>query len=137
MILTDAGPLIAIIDQKDADHEACAGALEGLRGPMVTSWPALTEAMYLLGARAGWPGQEALLRLTSRGDLAVADMSVPDLERCRSLMVRYRSLPMDFADATLVVLAEKLRTRRIFTLDADFKVYRVGPRGRFELVPGP
>ena len=43
---------------------------------------------------------------------------------------------MDFADATLVVLAERLRTRRIFTLDADFRVYRLRGRSSFELIPG-
>ena len=136
MILTDSGPLIAIIDRKDADHAACAAALAHLRGPMVTSWPALTEAMYLLGSRAGWKAQEALLRLAVRGDVAPAVLGPDELDRCLALMDKYRSLPMDFADATLVVLAERLRTRRIFTLDADFRVYRLRGRSSFELIPG-
>ncbi len=91
--------------------------------------------MYLLGSRAGWKGQEALLRLAARGDLVAADLKHEDLERCRELMAKYRSLPMDFADATLVVLAEKLKTKRVFTLDSDFRVYRIGGRGLFEIVP--
>jgi predicted nucleic acid-binding protein len=135
VILTDAGPLVAIIDRDDADHAACAEALTGLRGPMVTSWPALTEAVYLLGSRAGWKGQEALLRLVGRGDVTVAELKREDVSRCRDLMGKYRSLPMDFADATLVVLAEKLKTRRVFTLDSDFRVYRIGGRRAFEVVP--
>jgi len=136
MIVTDSGPLVAILDRKDADHAVCVAALAGLRGPMVTSWPALTEAVYLLGARAGSKGQDALLRLVVRGDVAPATMDAEDVERCRSLMGRYKSLPMDFADATLVVLAENLKTRRVFTLDADFRVYRIDGRASFEIIPG-
>jgi predicted nucleic acid-binding protein len=76
-----------------------------------------------------------ILRLVARGDLALAALQPPDLERCRALMARYESLPMDFADATLVVLAENLKTRRVFTLDADFEVYRIGGRTSFEIIP--
>lgn len=136
MILTDAGPLVAIIDGADADHGVCTRALKSLRGPMVTSWPALTEAVYILGSRAGWKGQEALLRLVSRGDLLAADLDRDGVEKCAELMRKYRSLPMDFADATLVVLAERLKTRRVFTLDSDFRIYRIGGRRAFEIVPG-
>lgn len=134
MILTDAGPLVAILDARDDDHELCVRALASLRGPMVTTCAAMTEAMHLLGARAGWRAQEGLLRLAVRGDLGVAEMDVPGLERCRELMGKYKSLPMDFADATLVALAERLKAKRVFTLDSDFGVYRVGRRG-FEVVP--
>jgi predicted nucleic acid-binding protein len=65
----------------------------------------------------------------------VAELKREDVSRCRDLMGKYRSLPMDFADATLVVLAEKLKTRRVFTLDSDFRVYRIGGRRAFEVVP--
>ena len=56
MTLVDAGPLIALIDRDDRDHQACAAELGNLSGPLVTTWAAFTEAMYLLGDRAGWKG---------------------------------------------------------------------------------
>jgi len=65
--------------------------------------------------------------------------SVPSTEisllRCRDLIKKYDDLPMDFADATLVVLAEELNTDIIFTVDSDFEVYRIRGRKRFRLFP--
>ena len=61
MILTDAGPLIALIDRGEPDHARCVAALTQITLPLVTTWPAFTEAMYLLGEAGGWMGQQALL----------------------------------------------------------------------------
>jgi len=135
MILTDTGPIVAIMDRADEDHKLCVAALSGLRGPMTTTWPALTEAMHLIGARAGWKAQDTLLGLVNRGDVVLKDLESAEVDRCRELMSKYKSLPMDLSDASLVVLAERLRTRRIFTLDSDFRVYRVQGRQGFEIVP--
>ncbi|MGZ8494698.1 MAG: PIN domain nuclease, partial [Candidatus Binatia bacterium] len=60
MILTDAGPLVALVDQGEADHDACVASLVKFTGPMVTTWPAFTEAMYLLGEAGGSRAQEVL-----------------------------------------------------------------------------
>ena len=57
------------------------------------------------------------------------------LRRCLALIEKYSDLPMDFADATLVVLAEELDADRIFTVDRDFHVYRIYGRKRFRLFP--
>jgi predicted nucleic acid-binding protein len=135
MILIDAGPLIAIIHAGDPAHDRCVVALGALRGPLLTTWPAFTEAMYLLGAVAGWRGQEPLWRLVTRGTLLLADIGPAMIEHVPALMERYADLPMDLADATLVALAEERDLSRIFTLDHHFRVYRL-PRGRtFEVVP--
>jgi hypothetical protein len=135
MILVDAGPLIAVIDAGDAAHERCVATLSTLRGPMVTTWPAFTEAMYLLGAVAGWRGQEPLWRLVSRGTLQVSGASPAALVRMPALMEQYADLPMDLADASLVALAEEHDVDCIFTLDHHFRIYRL-PRGRaFDVVP--
>jgi len=133
VILTDAGPLIALIDRGEHDHERCVNTLAELRGPMLTTWPAFTEAMYLLGDAAGWRGQEVLWRLQKRGDLIV---ELPArLDRVEELMRRYRDLPMDLADATLVALAEERDLGTIFSLDKDFKVYRLARGRAFKVVP--
>lgn len=136
MTLTDAGPLVALIDADEPDHEACRSALKGLVLPLVTTWPAFTEAMYLLSRAGGPRGREALWRLVSTGRLVLADLSAAAVERSAWLMAKYADLPMDLADATLVALAEERGQRRMFTLDTDFRVYRINGRGRFETLPG-
>ncbi len=135
MTLTDAGPLIAIIDADEPDHAACVGALDALTLPLVTTWPAFTEAMYLLGLAGGIQGQRALWRLVTTDRLVVAELSRPAVERSARLMDQYADRPIDLADATLVALAEEQGHRTIFTLDADFHVYRIRGRHRFELIP--
>ncbi len=135
MTLTDAGPLVALIDADEVDHDRCREALDELRLPLVTTWPAFTEAMYLLGRAAGWPGQRALWRLVLREDLIVAEASKQATARAARLMETYADRPMDLADATLVALAEERDTARIFTLDAHFHVYRIRGRKRFDVVP--
>lgn len=137
MVLVDAGPLVALIDRDDDDHARCAAALRSLSGPLLTTWPAFTEAMHLLRKRTGWTGQNALWSLVSRGDLLLEDVSESVRERAHDLMTRYRDLPMDLADATLVAVAEARRMSRIFTLDADFEVYRLHGRRPFKLIPSP
>jgi predicted nucleic acid-binding protein len=135
VILVDAGPLVALLDRGEPDHERCVEALAGLTAPMVTTWPALTEAMYLVGGAGGWKAQEALWKLLERGDLQVVPLDDPLQDRTRALMSKYRDTPMDLADASLVAVAEALDAARIFTLDRDFQVYRWKGRRKFEVVP--
>ena len=135
MTLTDAGPLIAIIDADEPDHDACLAALDELDLPLVTTWPAFTEAMYLLARAGGTVGQRALWRLVQTGRLMVSDLSPSAVTRSARLMDQYADTPMDLADATLVALAEETGHRRIFALDSDFHGYRIRGRQRFEVVP--
>ncbi len=135
MTLTDAGPLIAIIDADEPDHEACLEALDQVALPLVTTWPAFTEAMYLLGRAGGIKAQHPLWRLVYSDRLVVAELSRSAVERTARLMDQYADQPMDLADATLVALAEERGQRKVFTLDADFHVYRLLGRQRFETIP--
>lgn len=136
MILTDAGPLIAIIDRGESQHRLCVDCLTNLTGPMLTTWPAFTEAMYLLGEAGGWVAQQALWSLEAKGELEIADQSAEDRRRMQKLMEKYSDRPMDLADASLVVLAENRRLRDLFTLDhADFRIYRLHRRQTFRLWP--
>jgi uncharacterized protein len=132
--LTDAGPLVALIDADEPDHQRCRETLDQIRLPLLTTWPAFTEAMYLLG-RAGWQGQRALWQLALREDLVIATPSPTTNARAARLMETYADRPMDLADATLVALAEERALTRIFTLDADFHIYRIKGRRRFDVVP--
>jgi hypothetical protein len=133
--LTDAGPLIAIIDADEPDHDACLAALDELEPPLETTWPAFTEAMYLLTRAGGVVGQRALWQLVHTGRLVVTDLSPSAVDRSARLMNQCSDTPMDLADATLVALAEERGDRRIFSLDSDFHMYRIRGRQRFEVLP--
>ena len=136
MTLVDAGPLVALIDAGEPDHERCVSALESIRLPLLTTWPVFTEAMYLLGRAGGWFAQRALWRLLLNEDLDVVANPAEGTGRIATLMERYADRPMDLAGASLVALAEERSLKRIFTLDADFGIYRLHGRGHFELLPG-
>lgn len=120
MTLTDAGPLVALIDADESDHDLCRMVLAGLTLPLLTTWPAFTEAMYLLAGAGGTAGRDALWTLVRSGRLALLDLSPTALERSAELMSIDADLPMDLADATLVALAEERGDGRMFTLDSDF-----------------
>jgi len=133
-VLVDAGPLVALLDRADAEHEACIEALRRIREPLVTVWPAFTEAMYLLGR--SWLAQKALWSRIETGALSLAPLDELDAPRMRELMEKYRDLPMDLADAALVRVAERESLTEIFTLDRrHFSVYRPGRKRRFGIVP--
>ncbi|MFQ6023917.1 MAG: type II toxin-antitoxin system VapC family toxin [Acidiferrobacterales bacterium] len=133
-VLVDAGPLVAILHRDDRDHKLCVETLKRIGTPLVTTWMPVTEAMYLLAFSAD--AQGALLEIIERGALKVLPVDTDDVPNIRSLMHKYADLPMDFADATLVHVANREGLRDIFTLDRrDFSVYRL-KRGRpFTIIP--
>jgi len=133
--LVDAGPLVALIDRGEHDHKRCVATLTQLSGPLVTTWPAFTEAIYLLGGAGGWPAQEALWKLVDRGDLQLVDLDLSLRQRSRDLMAKYDDVPMDLADASLIALAESMGLRRVFSLDSDFHIYRLKGRRTLEVLP--
>lgn len=133
-ILVDAGPLVALLHRDDHYHQECVEALTTIRDPLVTVWPALTEAMYLLNF--SWRAQDALWELVSDGTLRLLTLESDDHRRMRDLMRKYRMLPMDLADAALVAVAERERIRRVFTIDRrDFSIYRPAKLGKFMILP--
>jgi len=102
---------------------------------MLTTWPVITEAMYLLGRDGGWHFQRQLWRQVHLGALVLDEPTPAMLTRMYALMERYQDLPMDLADASLVALAEERRLRQVFTLDSAFRVYRLPSGAAFELTP--
>ncbi len=135
MILCDTGPLVALIDRGDAAHATCVATSFMLTGPMVTTWPCLTEAMHFLHRAGGLPAQDELWGLLADGLLILRLPEDREWERLRTLMQDYSDSPMDLADASLVTAAEHLRVRRISTLDRHFHAYRMKGRKAFQVVP--
>lgn len=135
MILCDTGPLVALIDQDDSFHTRCVTALSTLPAePLLTTWPCLVEAMYLLWRAGGSPAQEELWGYLADELVVLHTPEAGEWERMRTLMRQYHDAPMDLADASLVVAAERLRLRRIFTLDSHFHAYRIDGTYAFEII---
>ena len=136
MILVDTGPIVALFDPADADHQRCVDVLRTLEQPMATTVPVLTEAFHLL-QRASLGAQRLMDFLTDDG-LRVLFLDEQGLARAFQLMARYADAPMDLADASLVALAERLELQKVFTLDrSHFYTYRIQRGHRylaFELV---
>ena len=134
MILLDTGPIVAFFDASDNYHSLCLETLKKINEPLITSWPVLTEAFYLLGF--SWRAQDNLWAFIMRGGLKTASLDPGMQMRCRKLMEKYRDLPMDLADGSLVAVAEQKDIQKVFTLDhKDFKVYRLKNKKRFRLMP--
>ena len=135
--LIDAGRLLATINRNDNWHAASTALVRSLDCPFYTTLAVATKAMHLLGRYTGAAGQAALWRLILRGDLIVEHSTPCDLPRMAELMTRYADRPMDFADASLVAIAERLGLERIVTLDrTEFSIYRLHDRKPFVIV-GP
>jgi uncharacterized protein len=136
MTLTDAGPLIALIDKgQSVAHQQCVEAQRSLRGPLLTTWPCFTEAMYFLGHLGGWRGQKTLWKSLNEGAVLVHTPTVAEVDRIQTLMEKYKDVPMDLADASIVALAEASGLKQVFTLDTDFYVYRIADKDSFDVVP--
>ena len=134
-LLLDTGALVSLLDRHQRDHEACARFFESWSGAVLSSEAVLTEASHLLGGTPG--GRRACLDFFLAGGAVLVPATPVSLRRARELIVQYGSLPMDYADATLVVLAEEIGTDLVFTTDRrDFGVYRIRGRQRFRIVPG-
>lgn len=133
MIIADAGFFYALVDRSDAWHSRAVGALDSQAEGWVTTWPVLTEATHLLTRWIGTDAAQALLREVADGAIAVWSWPAEHTARLPDLMHRYTRLPMDLADASLVLLAEHLGHGRILTTDQrDFGAYRFKSREPFD-----
>ncbi len=134
MIIIDTGPLVALFDKSDHYNNTCKETLAHIREPLMTTWPVLTEVMYLLNFSS--LAQELCLEFIESGDVEIHSENSHHLNRILQLMKQYADLPIDFADASIVALAEKYRMTTIFTLDQkDFRIYAPKHLKRFHLIP--
>lgn len=124
MMLVDAGPLVALFDPQDLQHPRCSEALARIHEPIHTTMPVLTEAFHLLQPQS--QGADSLREFISTEGLSIVFFDRAALARSFELMEKYADHPMDFADASLIVTAERLGIATVFTLDRrHFESYRV------------
>lgn len=133
-LLLDTGALVSLLDRSQKGHRRFATFFAEWDGPVVSTEAVLTEATHLLGGLSG--GREACVDFFLSGGARLVPATAAALRRSRDLVGQYADLPMDYADSTLVVLAEELGTNLVFTTDRrDFGVYRTRTRRSFEVLP--
>lgn len=133
MIIADTGFFIALANRKDEDHEPAVSALRSLREGLITTWPVITETSHLLATRLGTQALLSFVSSARAGAFSVFDLHATHWPRIEALMRRYADLPMDLADASLVLLAEERDDGRILSTDRrDFRTYRWKTRKPFK-----
>jgi predicted nucleic acid-binding protein len=132
-VLVDAGPLVALLDRSDDHHLKVTEALAHIQDRLVTVWPVVVEAMYLLAF--SWPAQKALWEILETGAVELLPLHDTDVPLLQRLMEKYKDVPMDMADAALVRVAEREGIRRVLTLELHrFSTYQLSRKGSFTLV---
>ena len=125
MIITDTGAFVALFSERDRDHSAAQQAFIEISEGFITTYPVVTETCYLLARSAGQNTVRLSLQSIVRNAAEVFHLQNSHIARMMILMKKYEDLPMDFADASLVLLAEELNHGRILTTDRrDFSIYR-------------
>lgn len=133
-VLVDTGPLVASFNEADRWHTVCVKMLSSMHDPLMTTWPTITEAMYLLDASV--KAQDGLWDFLLSGALIVLPVDIEDIARMRELMHQYHNRHIDLADAALVRVAEREHITTIFTIDQqDFRIYQPRHTRHFHLLP--
>jgi predicted nucleic acid-binding protein len=134
--IADTSGLLALFNRTEPEHEAVRRLVEEIDGPLVVSPFVVAELDYLVATRAGVDAELAVLEELSGGAYDLAHLDATDVSRASALIERYRDQSIGIADASIVVLADRYRTREILTLDhRHFDVLRPLSGGRFKLVP--
>ncbi|MFC4871148.1 type II toxin-antitoxin system VapC family toxin [Negadavirga shengliensis] len=121
-ILIDAGPLIALFNKRDRFHPQSIAFLKGFQGRLYTTWPVITEAFRMLDFNVN--AQINLLQWIHRGGLTLFPLGESHIQRLIGLCEKYDDVPMDLADASLIVAAENKGITKIASIDSDFCIYR-------------
>ncbi len=128
-ILIDSGPLIALFDRSDKYHQASTAFIKKNHSELITTLASITEVMHLLDFSRD--AQADFLSWVDAGAVSVETITTDDFQRIRELMAKYSDLPMDFADACLVFVGEKININKVATIDRDFDVYRLKGKRSF------
>jgi predicted nucleic acid-binding protein len=131
-VLIDTGCIVALLDRSARQHRQCVEVISSLDAPLITCEAVIAESCYLLRNLAGAPS--AILENLDRGVFLVPYRLAGNAGAVSSLMLKYADLPMAFADACLVHMAEIFKTGRVLTLDRDFAIYRWQRNRRFDML---
>ncbi len=120
--LIDAGPLIALFDKDDKFHIPVKEFLKKYEGLLYTTWPVITEVLHMLDFSINT--QIDFLKWIRLGAIEIKQIDMADISRIIDLSEKYSDVPMDFADASLIIISELEGIKEIISIDSDFYIYR-------------
>ena len=129
-VLVDAGPLIALFDKDDSYHKSIKGFMLANEFKLITTIAVITETSHMLDFNV--QTQIDFLKWINDKGIIIHDIQQKDIQRIIELSTKYSDIPMDFADATLVVAAEQTGIHKIISIDSDFEIYRLPSKERIE-----
>lgn len=133
-VVVDTGPIVAILRESDEHHQRCVAALGGIANPLLTCWPVITEAAWLL--RGEVAGVRNLFQLLASDAVKVVELDEHAIPWIGEFLERYSSARAQVADAAVMYLAERNDTDALFTLDRrDFSIYRLSNGKPLRLLP--
>lgn len=136
MIVADTSGLLALFNAREPQHDDVRSIVEREREPMVVSPYVIAEVDYLVATRLGVDAELRVLNELAGGAYHLAGMDEGELRSVADVVAKYRDQEIGVADASLVVLASRHRTKSILTLDhRHFSVLRPLEGGRFKLLP--
>ena len=128
-VIVDTGPIVALFDAGDTYHNRALEFVRQSRASFISSMAVVTEAMYVL--EESLRARKNLLAWIQAGGLLLHEPETSEFERISELMEKYADLPMDFTDAVVVALSERLGTNHVASVDRDFTIYRYKGRMKF------
>jgi hypothetical protein len=135
-VVADTGPLVAIVRSREKAHKKCVATLKTLRTPLLTCWPVLTEAAWLLRKEAD--GFKAVGGLVESGLVKLVELDETALTWIIAFLDRYASAEAQMTDAALMYIAEREGIDTAFTLDRrDFSIYRTADGSALKILPEP
>lgn len=123
-----------MVDRRQPMHHSYRQYVLKVQDDLVTTWACFTEVMYLSLERGGWAMQKQIVQYVLDDLLLICEITLSDFDRLFALMEKYQDRPMDLADATLVLAAEKTGINNILTLDSDFLFYRINDQDSFSII---
>jgi len=129
VVAVDSGLFVALFNRGDTHHPRAVEFSDECRAEFISNMACVTEAMYLLQFHHG--AQYDFLNWVQKGSVKLIEPTLADFGRVNELMKKYSDLPMDFTDALLVSICERLDVQQVATVDSDFEIYRFKGRGRF------
>ncbi|MFF0491213.1 type II toxin-antitoxin system VapC family toxin [Nocardia sp. NPDC004068] len=136
MIVCDTGPLVAVLNENDADHQRCLDLLEVHPGPVLVPSPVLSEVCYFVETRVGPSAEAQFLESVAHKEIELVDLTRADLLRMAELVRRYADFPLGAVDAAVIAVAERLGVNEVATLDLrHFSAVRTRHAAPLRLLP--
>jgi predicted nucleic acid-binding protein len=134
--LVDTGILLALANKRDANHSAAVALLSSLAEALLVPTPVLTEAAYLTNRVLGVEAEARLIASLGHGEMQLEDVTRADCLRAADLLRTYAEANIGFVDAVLAAMAERLKIRRVLTVDRrHFEMIRPRHCAGFEILP--